>query len=76
MVSKKISIIAFYDINHAVEERKAKLGAEKAYELLNVIKDDIPKDVAESFEIEIYELAKAGLANWINSLIREMEGYL
>jgi len=76
MVSRKSSIIAFYDVNYAVEERKAELGAEKAYELLNVIKDDIPKDVAESFEIEIYELAKAGLASWLNSLIVEMEGYL
>lgn len=76
MTSRKISIIAFYDINHAVEERKAKLGAEKAYELLNSIKDSIPQDVAEGLETEIYELSKAGLAGWINSLIGEMEAYL
>ena len=76
MVSRKVSVIAFYDIKHSVEEEKAGKAAEKAYELLSDIKDNIHQDVVEGFEIEIYELAKAGLASWLNSLIVEMEGYL
>lgn len=76
MTSKKISIIEFYDVNHAVEERKAEKVAEKARKILTKVRKNMPYYTAMAFEVEIDEFEKAGLAGWINSLILEMEAYL
>lgn len=76
MTSRKVSIIEFYGVHHSVEERKASVAADKARKVLAKVRGNMPYYTGMGFEVEIDEFEKAGLTDWINSLIKEMEGYL
>lgn len=76
MVSKKIAVIKFNGIEEAVEQRAASKAAEKARKVLERVRKNMPYYTGMGFEAEIDEFEKAGLAGWIEALIKEMEGYL
>ena len=76
MTSKKVSIIEFYGVHHSVEERKATVEAKKARKVLAKVRGNMPYYTGMGFEVEIDEFEKAGLTDWIEALIKEMEGYL
>ena len=66
----------FDGIEEAVNERAANKAAEKARKVLEKVRKNMPYYTSMAFEVEIDEFEKSGLTGWINSLIREMEGYL
>lgn len=76
MTSKKVAVIKFNGIEEAVEQRAASKAAKKARKVLEKVRKNMPYYTSMGFEVEIDEFEKAGLTDWINSLIKEMEGYL
>jgi len=76
MTSRKVAVIKFNGIEEAVEQRAASKAAEKARKLLAKVRGNMPYYTGMGFEAEINEFEKAGLTDWINSLIREMGEYL
>lgn len=76
MVSRKVAIIKFNGIEEAVEQRAAQSGADKARKVLAKVRGNMPYYTGMGFEVEIDEFEKAGLTDWIEALIKEMEAYL